>query len=86
MRYTQITEDQVSQMLGAIGAESVARRIRTGQVNVNGFMLEPCAPFGGFKESGLGREGGPEGLGAYLEDKAINSFHEGEGEVVAMGA
>ena len=67
-------------------AESVARRIRTGQMNVNGFMLEPCAPFGGFKESGLGREGGPEGLGAYLEDKAINSFHAGEGEVVAMGA
>jgi betaine-aldehyde dehydrogenase len=67
-------------------AESVARRIRTGQMNVNGFMLEPCAPFGGFKQSGLGREGGPEGLGAYLEDKAINSFHEGEGEVVAMGA
>ena len=67
-------------------AESVARRIRTGQMNVNGFMLEPCAPFGGFKESGLGREGGPEGLAAYVEDKAINSFHVGEGEVVAMGA
>ena len=43
-------------------------------INVNGFMLEPCAPFGGFKQSGVGREGGPEGLAAYLEDKAINRF------------
>jgi aldehyde dehydrogenase (NAD+) len=66
-------------------AESVARRVRTGQMNVNGFMLEPCAPFGGFKESGLGREGGPEGLGAYLEDKAINSFDVGS-DIVAVGA
>ena len=52
----------------------VAKRIRTGTFNVNGFMLEPCAPFGGFKQSGVGREGGPEGLAAYLEDKAINRF------------
>jgi len=52
----------------------VAKRIRTGTFNVNGFMLEPCAPFGGFKQSGVGREGGPEGLAAYLEDKAINQF------------
>ena len=56
----------------------IARRVRTGQMNVNGFMMEPCAPFGGFKESGLGREGGPEGLGAYLEDKAINTFPDGQ--------
>ena len=56
-----------------VGLE-VAKRIRTGTFNVNGFMLEPCAPFGGFKQSGVGREGGPEGLAAYLEDKAINRF------------
>ena len=53
---------------------SVAKRIRTGTFNINGFMLEPCAPFGGYKQSGVGREGGPEGLAAYLEDKAINRF------------
>ncbi|MET0738976.1 MAG: aldehyde dehydrogenase [Acidimicrobiales bacterium] len=52
----------------------IAKRVRTGTFNVNGFMLEPCAPFGGFKQSGVGREGGPEGLAAYLEDKAINRF------------
>jgi betaine-aldehyde dehydrogenase len=53
---------------------AVAKRIRTGTFNINGFMLEPCAPFGGYKQSGVGREGGPEGLAAYLEDKAINRF------------
>jgi aldehyde dehydrogenase (NAD+) len=52
----------------------IAKRIRTGTMNVNGFMIEPCAPFGGYKQSGVGREGGPEGLAAYLEDKAINRF------------
>ncbi len=52
----------------------IAKRIRTGTFNINGFMLEPCAPFGGYKQSGVGREGGPEGLAAYLEDKAINRF------------
>ncbi len=52
----------------------IARRVRTGNFNVNGFMIEPCAPFGGFKDSGVGREAGPEGLAAYLEDKAINQF------------
>ena len=52
----------------------IAKRVRTGTFNVNGFMLEPCAPFGGFKQSGVVGVGGPEGLAAYLEDKAINRF------------
>ncbi|SHN46600.1 aldehyde dehydrogenase [Cryptosporangium aurantiacum] len=50
----------------------IARRIRTGTFNVNTFMLENCAPFGGFKESGLGRELGPEGLAAYVEYQSVN--------------
>ncbi|MFI5952707.1 aldehyde dehydrogenase [Cryptosporangium sp. NPDC051539] len=50
----------------------VARRVRTGTFNVNTFMLENCAPFGGFKESGLGRELGPEGLAAYIEYQSVN--------------
>ncbi|MFC4060681.1 aldehyde dehydrogenase [Planomonospora corallina] len=49
----------------------VARRVRTGTYGVNVFMLESCAPFGGFKASGLGRELGPEGLASYLEYKSI---------------
>jgi len=52
-------------------ATSVARRMDTGTVSVNGFMIEFCAPFGGFKDSGLGRELGPEGLAPYLEPKTI---------------
>jgi acyl-CoA reductase-like NAD-dependent aldehyde dehydrogenase len=46
-------------------ALSVARRVQTGCVGINHFMLDPVAPFGGFKDSGLGKELGPEGLGAY---------------------
>src|SRR6185436_959426 len=49
-----------------------ARRVRTGTYTVNGFAMEFCAPFGGFKSSGVGRELGPEGLEAYLESKQIN--------------
>jgi acyl-CoA reductase-like NAD-dependent aldehyde dehydrogenase len=52
-------------------AESIARRVRTGNVGVNGLQLDPNGPFGGFKQSGLGREGGPEGLAPYLETKTI---------------
>lgn len=51
-------------------AVAVARRIRTGQVSINGCGLGG-APFGGFKQSGFGREGGVIGLRAYMEPKAI---------------
>ncbi|TYK45886.1 aldehyde dehydrogenase [Actinomadura decatromicini] len=49
----------------------VARRIRTGSCGVNLYTLDPNTPFGGYKNSGLGRELGPEGLHAYLEHKSI---------------
>ncbi|MCB0218990.1 MAG: aldehyde dehydrogenase family protein, partial [Chrysiogenetes bacterium] len=53
-------------------AWNVARRIRTGTVWINEYhMLNVQAPFGGYKESGLGREFGDEGLEAYTETKTI---------------
>ncbi|MFE0423064.1 aldehyde dehydrogenase [Streptomyces sp. NPDC058953] len=49
-----------------------ARRIRTGTYCVNTFSLDMFGPFGGYKNSGIGREFGPEGYGAYLEHKMIH--------------
>ena len=51
-------------------AVAIARRMRTGQVSING-TIPGDAPFGGFKQSGIGREGGVMGLRAYMEPKAI---------------
>jgi succinate-semialdehyde dehydrogenase/glutarate-semialdehyde dehydrogenase len=53
-------------------ALAVAERIDAGMVGVNrGFISDPAAPFGGVKQSGLGREGGHEGLLEFLEAKYI---------------
>ena len=52
-------------------ARSVARRMRTGQVEVNGGGFNPLAPFGGYKQSGNGREFGAFGLEEFLETKAL---------------
>ncbi|MEU6142001.1 aldehyde dehydrogenase [Streptomyces sp. NPDC047081] len=50
---------------------AVARRLRTGTVGVNGYTPDIAAPFGGVKDSGLGRELGPEGLSAYQNLKSV---------------
>lgn len=50
----------------------VARRVRTGTYSVNTFSLDMRGPFGGYKNSGVGREFGPEGLSEYLEHKMIH--------------
>ncbi|MER7441395.1 aldehyde dehydrogenase family protein [Micromonospora avicenniae] len=52
-------------------AVRVARRMRTGAVDVNGAPFNPLAPFGGYKQSGLGRELGRHGLAEFLQTKAI---------------
>jgi acyl-CoA reductase-like NAD-dependent aldehyde dehydrogenase len=52
-------------------AKALARRLRTGQVEVNGGGFNPMAPFGGYKQSGNGREFGSFGLDEYLETKAM---------------
>ena len=53
-------------------AMAVARRMRTGQVSVNAGQFNPAAPFGGYKQSGNGRELGRFGLEEFLEVKAIH--------------
>ena len=53
----------------------IARRVRTGTYSVNGAQQASSAPFGGFKQSGIGREFGPEGLRLYLETKSIAVPH-----------
>ena len=52
-------------------AESLARRLRTGQVDINGGAFNLGAPFGGYKQSGRGREMGRWGLEEFLETKSL---------------
>jgi betaine-aldehyde dehydrogenase len=52
-------------------AIDIARRIRTGTLAVNRYLMDFIAPFGGFKSSGMGREFGREGLEEYTEAKSI---------------
>ncbi len=52
-------------------AVEVARRLRTGQVEINGGVFNPGAPFGGYKQSGIGRELGHHGLEEFLEVKSL---------------
>ncbi len=52
-------------------AIEVASKIRTGTYAVNMYAFDPGAPFGGYKNSGIGRENGPEGIEAYVELKSV---------------
>jgi acyl-CoA reductase-like NAD-dependent aldehyde dehydrogenase len=52
-------------------AKNVARKIRTGQIEVNGGAFNPNAPFGGYKQSGNGREYGTHGFEEFLETKSM---------------
>ncbi len=73
----EIANSTVYGLAGAVFAGSqergveVARRMRTGQVDVNGGAFNPMAPFGGYKQSGTGRELGRYGLEEFLEIKSI---------------
>jgi acyl-CoA reductase-like NAD-dependent aldehyde dehydrogenase len=73
----EIANDSAYGLAGAVWAadpdraKQVARRIRTGQVDINGGSFNSLAPFGGFKQSGHGRELGRFGLEEFLEIKSL---------------
>ena len=73
----QVANDTIYGLAGGVWAgdkekaKEVARQIRTGQVEVNGGGFNPLAPFGGFKQSGHGRELGTFGLEEFLEIKSM---------------
>ena len=55
-------------------ARGVASKLRTGMVHLNNAPLDPMAPFGGYKQSGNGREWGREGFEEFLESKAVMGY------------
>ena len=55
-----------------VKAQAMAKRIRTGGVSINGAVSVIHSPFGGFKQSGIGREGGMFGIHECTEKQAIN--------------
>ena len=73
----EIANDSIFGLAGAVWsgddarAKRVAKQIRTGQVSVNGGGFNISAPFGGYKQSGIGRELGPHGLTEFTEIKAL---------------
>jgi aldehyde dehydrogenase (NAD+) len=52
-------------------AMRMTKAIKAGTVGVNGYQLEPNSPFGGFRQSGLGREGGRAAIESYTELKTV---------------
>jgi acyl-CoA reductase-like NAD-dependent aldehyde dehydrogenase len=62
----------------------LARRLRAGNVHINGAMQDMKAPFGGYKMSGLGRELGKHGFEEFLETKAVLNDDPSKAEVVAF--
>jgi acyl-CoA reductase-like NAD-dependent aldehyde dehydrogenase len=55
-------------------AQKVARQLRTGMVHINGAGSDQTMPFGGFKQSGNGREWGEAGIHEFLETKSVFGF------------
>jgi aldehyde dehydrogenase (NAD+) len=57
-------------------ARKIAAQLRTGMVHINGASLDAMAPFGGYKQSGNGREWGAHGIDEFLEVKSMYGYEE----------
>jgi len=73
----RIANDSVYGLAGSVyttdygKAVEIAKQIRTGTYGINMYAFDAGAPFGGYKNSGIGRECGPEGISGYCESKSV---------------
>ena len=73
----RIANDSVYGLAGSVfttdfgKAVEIAKKIRTGTYAVNMYAFDPGAPFGGYKNSGIGRENGPEGVEHFTQQKSV---------------
>ena len=73
-----LDKKNLSKIIKVLGEEKdskkIANRIRAGSVAINGAQADFTAPFGGYKQSGNGREWGPFGFEEFLETKAVVGY------------
>lgn len=73
----KIANDSVYGLAGSVWTSNIphgieiSERIRTGTYGINWYAFDPCCPFGGYKNSGIGRENGPEGVEHFTQQKSV---------------